>query len=135
MARRSFTSISTACRSLSRPVGPTGSSPQVEVSGYHIHFRTPDFEELLDWYVDVFGREVRPLGTIQTTTNVPGMGGRSTTSGSELDDLEAFTEQLKAKGIEFNVEYREIDSIEPKIAFITDPSGVYIELTEGYDAY
>ncbi len=123
---------------------------QVEVSGYHIHFRTPEFEELLDWYLDVFGLEIRPRGRIQTTTNVPGMNmsfgdtsgehapsrGRAIDHiGFELDDLEAFTEQLKAKGIEFNVEYREIDSIELKIAFITDPSGVYIELTEGYDAY
>ncbi len=55
--------------------------------------------------------------------------------GFELDDLEAFCERLKAKGIEFDVEYRVIDSIELKIAFITDPSGVYIELTEGYDEY
>ena len=33
------------------------------------------------------------------------------------------------------MEYREIDSIQLKIAFITDPAGTYIELTEGYDAY
>jgi hypothetical protein len=33
------------------------------------------------------------------------------------------------------VEFREIDSIELKIAYIVDPSGVRIELTEGYDAY
>lgn len=59
-------------------------SLQAEVAGYHIHSRTPEFEELLAWYVDVFGLEVRPRGSIQT---------------------------------------------------ITDPSGVYIELTEGYDAY
>ncbi len=123
---------------------------QTEVSGYHIHFRTPDFEELLAWYVDVFGLEVRPRGNITSTTNVPGMNmsfgnaqqalaptrGRAIDHiGFELDDLEAFTEQLKAKGIEFQVEYREIDSIELKIAFITDPSGTYIELTEGYDEY
>jgi catechol 2,3-dioxygenase-like lactoylglutathione lyase family enzyme len=123
---------------------------QVEVSGYHIHFRTPDYEELLAWYTDVFGLEVRPRGNIQTTTNAPGMNmsfgdapealaptrGRAIDHiGFELDDLEAFTEQLTAKGIEFNVAYREIASIELKIAFITDPSGVYIELTEGYDAY
>ena len=122
----------------------------VEVSGYHIPFRAPEFEELLAWYVDVFGLEVRPRGSIQTTTNVPGMNmsfgtarealaptrGRAIDHiGFELNDLEAFCEQLKAKGIEFQVEYREIDSIELKIAFITDPSGVYIELTEGYDAY
>ncbi len=122
----------------------------VEVAGYHIHFFTQEFEELLDWYLDVFGLELRPRGRIPSTTNVPGMNLSFGTAGEalaatrgraidhigfELDDLEAFCEQLKAKGIEFQVEYREIDSIELKIAFITDPSGVYIELTEGYDAY
>ena len=50
-------------------------------------------------------------------------------------DVRSIQKLLKQKGIEFDVEYREIDSIELKIAFITDPSGVYIELTEGYDAY
>ncbi len=122
----------------------------VEVSCYHIHFRTPDFEELLAWYLDVFGLEMRPRGNIPSTTNVPGMNlsfgsagqalaptrGRSIDHiGFELDDLEAFCEQLEEKGIEFDVEYREIDSIELKIAYLTDPSGVRIELTEGYDAY
>ena len=122
----------------------------VEVSGYHIHFFTSEYEELLDWYLDVFGLDKRPRGRIETTTNVPGMNmsfgdtspeaapsrGRSIDHiGFELDDLEAFCEQLQAKGIEFDVEYREIDSIGLKIAFITDPAGTTIELTEGYDAY
>lgn len=122
----------------------------VEVSGYHIHFRTPEFEELLDWYLDVFGLELRPRGRIPTTTNVPGMnlsfGDASETLaptrgraidhiGFELDDLESFTEELKAKGIEFDTEFREIDTLQLKIAYITDPSGVRIELTEGYDHY
>ena len=122
----------------------------VEIAGYHIHFLTPEFEELLDWYVDVFGLEIRPRGRIQTTTNVPGMNLSFATSdeptvatrdraidhiGFELDDLEAFCQMLKAKGIPFDVEYRDIDSIQLKIAFITDPSGVYIELTEGLDQY
>ena len=136
----------------------------VEVSGYHIHFFTAGHEELLAWYLDVFGLEQRPRGTIQTTTNVPGMnmsfgdprnprGTNQTTTnvpveaaaptrgraidhiGFELDDLEAFCEQLKAKGIEFDTEYREIDALELKIAYLTDPLGVRIELTEGYDAY
>ena len=122
----------------------------VEISGYHIHFITPEDEELLDWYLDVFGLELRSRGRIQTTTNVPGMNmsfgaadeamaatrGRSVDHiGFELDDLEAFCQKLTEKGIEFDVEYREIDSIQLKIAFITDPVGTYIELTEGYDAY
>ena len=122
----------------------------VEVAGYHIHFLTPDFEGLLDWYLDIFGLEKRSRGRIETTTNVPGMNlsfadsdeplaatrGRSIDHiGFEVDDLEAFCKRLAARGVEFDREYREIESIELKIAFITDPSGVYIELTEGYDAY
>ena len=122
----------------------------VEVAGYHIHFFAAEHEALLDWYLDVFGLEQRPRGSIETTTNAPGMNlsfgaargeaaptrGRSIDHiGFELDDLEAFCAQLTAKGIEFDVEYREIESIALKIAFITDPAGTYIELTEGYDAY
>ncbi len=123
---------------------------QVEISGYHIHFFTPEYEELLAWYLEVFGLELRPRGRIQSSTNVPGMNlsfgnargevvptrGRAIDHiGFELDDLEAFCEQLKAKGIEFDTEYREIDALELKIAYLTDPLGVRIELTEGYDAY
>ena len=122
----------------------------VEVAGYHIHFFTSEHESLLAWYIDVFGLEQRSRGRIETTTNVPGMNmsfgdargeaaptrGRAIDHiGFEFDDLEAFCEQLKAKGIEFGVEYRVIDSIALKIAFITDPAGTRIELTEGYDAY
>ena len=55
--------------------------------------------------------------------------------GFEVDDLEAFCRKLEAMGIEFDVAYREVESVELKIAFLTDPSGVCIELTEGYDEY
>ncbi len=122
----------------------------VEISGYHVHFRTPGHEELLAWYSDIFGLEIRPRGRIATTTNAPGMnlsfGGsnepRLPTRGSsldhigfELDDLEAFCEELAAKGIAFDVPFREIPAIGLKIAYIIDPAGVRIELTEGYDEY
>ena len=122
----------------------------VEIAGYHIHFRTPDVEDLLSWYEDVFGLTRRARGTIQTTTDLPGMNmsfgtaesptaasrGRSIDHiGFEVDDLEAFCQRLEAKGIEFDVAFREVESIQLKIAFLTDPSGTYIELTEGYDEY
>ena len=125
-------------------------SLHVPIAGYHIHFWTPEHEELLDWYSDVFDLRIRPRGRIQTTTDVPGMNmsfagsdvptaptrGRALDHiGFEVDDLEAFCEKLKAKGIEFDVEYREVESVELKIAFLTDPAGTYIELTEGYDEY
>ncbi|MCH7814950.1 MAG: VOC family protein [Proteobacteria bacterium] len=121
-----------------------------EISGYHVHFITSDYVELLAWYTDIFGIEVRPRGRIATTTNAPGMNlsfgntdqERIATRGTaidhigfEFDDLEAFCKELEAKGIEFDVPFREIPSIGLKIAFITDPAGVFIELTEGYDQY
>ncbi len=121
-----------------------------EITGYHIHFFTPQHEELLAWYMDVFGLDLRPRGSIQTTTNVPGMNLSFATSenpreatrgraidhiGFEFDDLEAFCKTLEAKGIKFDVPFRDVPSIELKVAFITDPSGVYIELTQGYDNY
>jgi len=52
-----------------------------------------------------------------------------------VEDLKAFCDMLEARGIEFFVPYRDIPSIELKIAFFTDPSGVVIELTEGFDLY
>jgi len=122
----------------------------MEIMAYHIHFFTPQYEELLAWYTELLSIEVRPRGSIGTTTNVPGMNlsfgnsrdervatqGRSIDHiGFEVDDLEAFCKQLEARGIEFNVAFREVESIELKIAFITDPSGVYIEFTEGLDDY
>ena len=122
----------------------------VEVAAYHIHFLTPEYEELLDWYVETFSLERRARGRIETTTDVPGMnlsfGNERTPTvgtrgraidhiGFEVDDLEAFCKMLEARGIEFDSPYREVPSVELKIAYLTDPSGVYIELTEGYDEY
>ena len=52
-----------------------------------------------------------------------------------VEDLKAFCDMLEARGIEFFVPYRYIPIIELKIAFFTDPSGVVIELTEGFDLY
>ena len=53
----------------------------------------------------------------------------------EIDNLEAFYQNLVNKGIEFDVEFREIENIAVKVAAFTDPSGVRIELTEGLDQY
>lgn len=125
-------------------------SLHVEIMGYHVHFITPGHEDLLKWYTQVFGLEIRPRGSMVTTTNAPGMNlsfastdqDRAPTRGAAIDhigfefeDLEAFCRKLEAKGIEFDVPYREIPAIELKIAFITDPAGVRIELTEGYDEH
>jgi catechol 2,3-dioxygenase-like lactoylglutathione lyase family enzyme len=116
----------------------------------HIHFWTPEFEKLLDWYVDTFSLTKRSRGTIKSTADagtvnlsyqtsrepvVPTKGRVIDHIGFEVKDLAAFVKQLEAKGIKFDVPYREVPAIGLKIAYITDPSGVYIELTEGYVNY
>jgi catechol 2,3-dioxygenase-like lactoylglutathione lyase family enzyme len=55
--------------------------------------------------------------------------------GFEVKDLKAFTERLAADGIKLDVPYTDASArMGLKIAFITDPSGTYIELTEGLNA-
>jgi len=125
-------------------------SLRVVASGYHIHFLTPEFEKLRDWYVETFSLTPRPRGSIKVTADAPGMnlsfataptptvGTRGRTIdhiGFEVTNLEAFCKKLEAKGIKFDVPYREVPAIGLKIAYITDPAGVYIELTEGYAQY
>ena len=122
----------------------------VEVEAYHVHYFTPDFESLLDWYVDVFDLEKLPRGRITTTTNVPGMNlsfsntqgehapsqGRAIDHvGFEVDNLEAFVARLEAKGVEFDRGYNVIEELNLATAFLTDPAGTFIELTEGLDEY
>ena len=122
----------------------------VEVAAYHIHFFTPEYDELLDWYIETFGLVRFKRGTIATTANAPGLNlsfGNSETSrtaprgtaidhiGFEIDNLEAFCRKLELQGIEFEVPFRDVPSIGLKIAFLVDPAGVRVELTEGYDEY
>jgi catechol 2,3-dioxygenase-like lactoylglutathione lyase family enzyme len=122
----------------------------VKAAVNHIHFLTPDYMKLLDWYVDTFSLTRRERGTIKTTADAGAVNLSFATSptptgptkghtidhiGFEIKDLAAFCKQLEAKGVKFDIAYRDVPSIGLKIAYITDPSGVYIELTQGYDEY
>jgi hypothetical protein len=42
---------------------------------------------------------------------------------------------LEAKGVKFDIPYRKVERLGIALAFLTDPSGVYMELTEGLDKY
>jgi len=108
--------------------------------------------DLMNWYAKYFGATIRPRGTLQTTADVPGMnltfatcpdGNECTPTrgraidhiGFEIDNLVQFVARMQADGIQFEADPRRIDSIGLTIAYFTDPSGVRVELTEGYDAY
>lgn len=121
-----------------------------DVIGYHIHFYNADFAKMLDWYADIFSLPKRPRGKIQTTAQAPGQNLSFETAmnpvvptkgrgidhiGFEVKNLKAFCDKLEARGIKFDVPYREVPVLGLKIAFFTDPWGTYIELTEGLDKY
>jgi len=122
----------------------------VKASAYHLHFLLADYAQLRDWYVDTFGLTPRKRGTIVTTADAPGMNLSFATSakptvgtkgrtidhiGFEIANLEAFCRKLESRGVKFDVPFRNVPAIGLNIAYITDPSGVYIELTEGYNKY
>ena len=65
------------------------------------------------------------------TTPLPTKGRSLDHIGFEVKDLEAFASSLEAKGIHLEAPIRQVPNTKLKIAFLTDPWGTYIELTEG----
>jgi catechol 2,3-dioxygenase-like lactoylglutathione lyase family enzyme len=53
--------------------------------------------------------------------------------GFEVTNLEAFCKKLEAEGMTFDTTYRVVPQLDGlKIAYILDPIGTRIELTEGF---
>jgi hypothetical protein len=50
-----------------------------------------------------------------------------------VKNLAEFCKGLESKGVKFDVPYRAVPQLGISIAFLTDPWGTYIELTEGLD--
>ncbi len=115
---------------------------------HHTHFRHPAVNEMKAWYVKMFdarpGRrgqfEAADLPGVNLTFTAPETPATVPTKGRSLDhigfevkNLEAFCKQLEASGVKFDVPYRKLPSLNLAIAFLTDPWGTYIELTEGLD--
>jgi catechol 2,3-dioxygenase-like lactoylglutathione lyase family enzyme len=123
-------------------------SVTVPVSNHHVHFATDKIDEMQAWYVKTFGAKPGLRGTFKaadlpgvnltfggTTEPVVGTRGRAIDHiGFEVKNLEAFCKQLEAQGIKFDRPYTFIPQIGFAIAFLTDPFGTYIELTEGMDS-
>jgi catechol 2,3-dioxygenase-like lactoylglutathione lyase family enzyme len=124
-------------------------SLQVPLAMHHIHLSTPDMEKLRDWYVKTFGAVPGTRGTFLSAV-LP--GGRvdfrkaqqpaAPTKGRSLDhigfevrNLQAFCKKLEAEGVTIETAYREMPQLGGlKLAFLTDPEGTRIELTEGLAA-
>ena len=122
----------------------------VTAATHHLHYYLADPATLRDWYVKTFSFKSGKRGQ-HLAADLPGMNlsfqpvdpppttgtkGRAIDHiGFEIKDLEAFCKKLEASGVKLDVPYRKVPSLGIAIAFLTDPSGVYIELTEGLDKY
>ena len=115
---------------------------------HHIHFAGP-VDEMKAWYVKTFNAVAGMRGSFEVA-DLPGVNltyspsddtpvgtrGRSLDHiGFEVENLEAFCRQLEAQGVTFDRPYTEVAALNLATAFLTDPFGTYIELTEGLDAY
>ena len=125
----------------------------------HYHLTAPDPNAAREWYIKTFGGvegerrkgnkgAVIPGGIVDILPyGGAGKGKAPATApaplaptkgrvldhiGFEVKGLKAFSEKLQSEGIMFDRPYSELKGkIGVDLAFITDPNGVYIELTEG----
>lgn len=117
----------------------------VPLEHFHVHFYAVDPDALRAWYVKHFGAAM-PTATNANAAGVPGITfsfrktekpqaatkGRSLDHiGFEVKGLEAFCKKLEADGVTFESPVRDVPRIGLKVAFLVDPAGTRIELTEG----
>ena len=113
----------------------------------HIHFAGPDANAMREWYAKVLNArrttrgpmlaaELPGVALIFQATSHPVVG----TAGRVLDHvtfevrgLAAFCDRLQAAGIKLDRPYTNVPALNIAIAFIYDPWGTYIELTEVLD--
>jgi len=114
---------------------------------HHIHLTTRNGEMLRQWYVKTFGAENgsrRNLPSAMFNGNevdfllaggaaapAPTKGRAIDHIGFEVKNLEAFVRKLQADGVAIETPYRDMPNLGLKLAFIVDPVGTRIELTEG----
>jgi catechol 2,3-dioxygenase-like lactoylglutathione lyase family enzyme len=119
----------------------------IPITLHHVHFFGQQNTEMRDWYVKVFGAKPRD-GAAFVSGDLPGLALNFTKSpdptvgtqgraldhiGFEVKNLEEFTKKLEGMGIKLERPYTKVAALNIAIAFIKDPWGTYIELTEGLE--
>jgi catechol 2,3-dioxygenase-like lactoylglutathione lyase family enzyme len=116
----------------------------VPLKMHHIHFYVAAPLEAQAWYAKTFGAvpgkrgqfDAADLPGVNLTfakadTATVGTKGRSLDHiGFEVKGLEALTKKLEAAGLKLDRPYTRLPNSTTAIAFLTDPWGTYIELTE-----
>ncbi|PWU09118.1 MAG: hypothetical protein C5B51_06750 [Terriglobia bacterium] len=136
-------------------------SVPIAMNHVHFYSSPEKVREIQAWYVSLFGGQAseryctsclpvhrRLMQTVDipgtnfslgvlaqansTATPVPSKGGQIDHIGFEVKNLKAFVERAEANGTKFDQSYRvSTNSAKVHTAFLTDPWGTRIELTEG----
>jgi catechol 2,3-dioxygenase-like lactoylglutathione lyase family enzyme len=123
-------------------------SQKIPIQLHHVHFFGEKNLEMQAWYAKTFGAKMLPANPASAfvTDQLPGVAlnfspsptptvgttGRAIDHiGFEIKDLEAFTKKLEAEGIKLDRPYTKVPQLGIAIAFIKDPWGTSIEMTEG----
>ena len=126
-------------------------SQKAPIQLHHIHFFGQQNTEMQAWYAKTFGAKMLTPnpGAAFVQDTLPGVALNFTPSptptvgttgraidhiGFEIKNLEAFTKKLEADGIKLDRPYTKVAALGIAIAFIKDPWGTNIEMTEGLDA-
>jgi catechol 2,3-dioxygenase-like lactoylglutathione lyase family enzyme len=112
---------------------------------HHVHYYVSDVAAMQAWYAKAFGAIPGKRAQFDAA-DIPGANltfqkaemAQTPTQGAALDhigfevkNLEAFAKKLDAAGVKFDRPYKKAAESSMATAFLTDPSGVTIELTEG----
>lgn len=119
-------------------------SLNVPIKMHHIHFFLGSPLETQAWYAKTFGAVPGKRGN-DAAADLPGVNltfrkvdvapaatkGRTIDHiGFEVKNLEQFCKKLEAAGLKLDRPYTRLPNSTTAIAFLTDPWGTYIELTE-----
>ena len=121
---------------------------QEAIKFHHLHVQAVDLPPLREWYLKVFGAETgeragmpsavftdgRVDFLVARTAPKPSAGGAIDHFGFEVADMAVFKKRMDQLGIKFEREPEKRDDLGLTIAFITDPVGTRIEITQGMAA-
>lgn len=117
----------------------------VAIKHHHVHFATPKEDEMRAWYVKLFGAVAGMRGKFKAADlpgvnlswkpadqpTLPTKGRVMDHIGFEVRDIHAFTKKAEEAGAKVEMSPTERPELGLTVAFLVDPWGTHIELTEG----
>jgi catechol 2,3-dioxygenase-like lactoylglutathione lyase family enzyme len=117
----------------------------VPIKHHHIHFATPQEDEMRSWYAKVFGATLGMRGRFKAADlpgvnlswkpsekpTVPTKGRVMDHIGFEVRDIQSLTDRAAEAGAKIELQPTSRPELGLTMAFIIDPWGTQIELTEG----